>query len=177
MKRLLLVLALVSTVLTFGQTSIDLSGMTEDLRLGQNCSASQSPQEYVTTGDLNLNGFELDLRNVNLTVTGNLNGAGKIVGCGQAVLYVQGSIQNNPDIEDGLLGSTLSNTEFTTKDSFSFNGITKIVTIKNSAFIKVYDLAGRTVLSTLEDTLDFSTLKCGIYVFASDKFAKKIYVN
>lgn len=177
MKKLLLLLALVSTVLTFGQTSIDLSGMTEDVKLGQNCSASQTPQHYIATGDVNLNGFELDLRNVTLTITGNLNGSGSVIGCGQAVLTVQGDIQNDPEIEDGLLDTTLSAPVFTTADSFSFSNVTKIVTIKNSDYIKVYDLSGRVVLSTKEESLNFSSLVCGVYIFTSEKFTKKIYVN
>ncbi len=177
MKKVLSVLVLLMSLTLTAQTSVNLSGMTEDVTLGQNCSTSQTPQEYITTGDVNLNGFELNLKNVNLTVIGNVNGSGDIEYCGQSQMCVNGNIQNSPEIEDGLDCSTLSNTEFTTKDSFSFSNVTKRVTIRNSQYIKVYDLSGKTVLSTKEETLDFSTLRCGVYVFASDKFAKKLYVK
>ena len=178
MKKLLLLSALLFSTLLMAQTTIDLSGMTGDITLGSNCSSSQTPEEFVTTGDANLNGFEIDLRNANLTVTGNLNGDGEIDGCGQSNLCVLGSIQNNPDIDDDVTVncSTLGTTEFTPEDRFSFDNRTKTVTIKNSKFIKVFDMNGREVLSTKEETLNFSSLSSGIYIFKSDKFTKKLPV-
>lgn len=178
MKKFLLLFLMLGSLTLTAQTTIDLSGMTEDVTLGQNCSASQTPQEYVTTGDVNLNGFELDLRNVNLTVNGNINGGGEIEACGQSTICYTGAIQNNPEFDDitAVSCSTLSNPEFTTEDRFSFDNRTKTVTIKNSKFIKVFDMNGREVLSTKEETLNFSTLSDGLYIFKSDKFTKKLPV-
>ena len=49
------------------------------------------------TGDLNLSGRTLELRNVNLIILGNLNGSGTISSCtNNSTLCIRGVIQNNP---------------------------------------------------------------------------------
>ena len=118
MKKLFLstVLLVLTTVMSFSQTQIDLSNLTQDIDLGQNCSSSQTPQQFITTGDVNLNGYEIDLRNAILIITGNLNGPGEIDGCGQSELCVQGVVQNNPEIDDVNTCNTLSINTITTKN-------------------------------------------------------------
>jgi hypothetical protein len=133
MKKLFLLVLLVVGITTKAQTTIDLSGMTTNLTLGQNCSSSQTPQQYITTGDVNLNGKTLNLKNVILKVNGNINGGGRIEGCGQAKLNLTGVIQNNPQIEEGLL---------VTLGLQTFNLIKDIP--KNLNY-KVYDIMGRLI--------------------------------
>lgn len=92
-------------------TTVDLSGMTEDVEI----KSQGNDSEYQTTGDLNLNGFKLRLVNVQLTVVGNMNGNGtgggsQVSTLGTSTVCVQGSIQNNPeynsnDFECGSLSS------------------------------------------------------------------------
>ena len=51
------------------------------------------------TGDLNLSGRTLELRNVNLIVLGNLNGSGTISSCtNNSTLCIRGVVQNNPTL-------------------------------------------------------------------------------
>lgn len=178
MKKLLAVLVLLVSLTLTAQTTIDLSGMTDDVTLGQNCSSSQTPEQYVTTGDVNLNGFELDLRNVILVINGNLNGDGEIEGCGQSSLCVSGSIQNDPEIEDVSVVecSSLSDAEFNTKPLFSLNLRTKTIEITDSEFIRVYSMSGQLLLETNGTILNFSALGDGIYIFQSNNFVKRIPV-
>ena len=112
MKKLLLVLVLLMSTIATSQTIIDLSGMTGDVTLGQNCSASQEPQHYVTEGDVNLNGFKLRLKNSTLQVNGNINGGGQIVTCGQSTFCASGTIQNNPSYDSSAYCHTLSVSTF-----------------------------------------------------------------
>ena len=82
-------------------TTIDLSGMTEDVEI----NGQGNDDQYQTTGDLNLNGFKLRLVNVQLTVVGNMNGNGtgggsEVATLGTSTVCVQGSIQNNPYYND-----------------------------------------------------------------------------
>lgn len=77
--------------------TIDLSNMSEDLTI----NAQGNLEEYQTSGDLNLNGYELRLVNIKLTVVGNMNGNGsgggsKVSTLGRSVVCIQGSIQNDP---------------------------------------------------------------------------------
>lgn len=177
MKKFITVLVLLLSLTMFSQTTIDLSGMTEDITLGQNCSQSQTPEEFVTTGDANLNGFTINLKNSNLTVTGNLNGNGEIEGCGQSSLCVNGATQNNPNIEDGLDCNTLSNNEVELTPVFSFSNVTKTIKIHNSTFIHVYSMTGQLVLESKGDTLRFEGLPTGIYIFKGDNLTRKLPVN
>ena len=82
------------------QITIDLSGMTSNITLGNNCSSSQQQSYYQTTGDLNLNGKTLYLRNTTLKVNGNINGSGEIKSCGNSSICYTLSIQNNPEFDD-----------------------------------------------------------------------------
>jgi hypothetical protein len=90
-------------------STIDLSGMTGDLVLNPSDATNG---EIQTTGDANLNGFELKVVNIKLTINGNLNGGGKVRTQGSnASVCVTGSIQNNPDTEGVTFdcGGNLSN--------------------------------------------------------------------
>lgn len=82
-------------------TTIDLSGMNSDVEINGQGSSS----DYITTGDLNLNGYTLRLVNIKLTVVGNMNGNGtgggsQVSTLGTSKVCVQGSIQNNPYYND-----------------------------------------------------------------------------
>ena len=115
-------------------TTIDLGGMNSDLTIN---AQSNEVADYVTTGDLNLNGYELKLINVRLTVVGNLNGSGVVKTNGESTVCVQGSIQNNPEynandftcesLSNGGVGSTFDGSievecgEFLIGDTFRNN--------------------------------------------------------
>lgn len=115
-------------------TTIDLGGMTSDLTIN---AQSGEVADYVTTGDLNLNGYELKLINIRLTVVGNLNGSGVVKTNGESTVCVQGSIQNNPEyntndftcgsLSNGGVGSTFDGSievecgEFLIGDTFRNN--------------------------------------------------------
>lgn len=132
-KSILLILLLIVTV-SFSQTTINLSGMTSDLSLGQNCSQSQTPLGYVTNGnskDLNLNGKTLNLRNVKLIVLGNINGPGIITYCGQSNIVLQGVIQNNPNLNNIPINVNLDLQDFNMEN------------IKYYEDLKIYDFTGK----------------------------------
>jgi hypothetical protein len=106
MKQILLLLI---SVTGFSQSM----SLTENVTIGQNCG-NGPVTDYPIPGDLNLNGFTLTLRNVNLQISGNLNGSGQIVRCGNydhSNVCVTGVIQNGVVLGD-LTCSTLSTDEF-----------------------------------------------------------------
>ena len=88
--------------------TIDLSGMTGDLTL---TPADAVNHQLMTTGDLNLNGFKLTLKNIKLTVSNNLNGGGTVKTQGsKGAICVIGAIQNNPNLSQANVScQTLSN--------------------------------------------------------------------
>jgi hypothetical protein len=113
MKKLLTLTLLLTTVILQAQ---NLS-LTSNTSLGDNCGQGQ-PTTTLTYQDVNLNGYTLTLRNVNLVVTGNLNGGGEIKNCGNpnqisSTVCVQGAIQNNPNLNK--LSCTLSSPKFVLK--------------------------------------------------------------
>lgn len=83
-----------------GVTTIDLGGLTSDLQL---TPADATNKVIYTTGDLNLNGFKLTLKNVRLNIVGNFNGGGVLKTQGAYGAYCMvngGAIQNNPDLSN-----------------------------------------------------------------------------
>lgn len=177
MKKLFLstVLLVLTTVMSFSQTQIDLSNLTQDIDLGQNCSSSQTPQQFITTGDVNLNGYEIDLRNAILIITGNLNGPGEIDGCGQSELCVQGVVQNNPEIDDVNTCNTLSiNTIITENLKVHYNPNTQTISIPGVEFIRVYDLTGKLIRNSEIDNISISNIKNEILLLYTNKGTFKL---
>ncbi len=80
------------------ESIISLSGMSGDLEL----NPSHATNFVITTrGDVNLNGHTLTLNNVQLNITGNLNGGGTLITQGNKGAYCLingGRIQNNPNL-------------------------------------------------------------------------------
>ena len=163
MKKIITLLVLVIGMITTAQTQINLSGMTSNITLGQNCSQSQNPEEYVTTANINLNGFTLNLKNVKLTVRGNLNGIGNVTHCGQSNIVLQGIIQNNPNLNNIPITSiVLDLKEF------------ELQNIKYYEDIKIFDLQGKYI----SKEFDFEKLKSGIYIVLVKGYKSiKIYKN
>lgn len=163
MKKIIILAVLVIQMIATAQTQVDLSNMTSNITLGQNCSSSQTPEEYVTIGNVNLNGYELNLRNVKLTIRGNLNGTGNVDHCGQSNLVLSGTVQNNPNL-NGIP------TTFTTLSLAEF----KLQDIRSYEDVKVFDMQGK----FLGNGSDLSTLSTGIYIFIAKGYkSKKVYIN
>lgn len=140
MKKLFTLTLLLTIVISQAQ---NLS-LTSNMSLGDNCGQGQ-PTTTLTYQDVNLNGYTLTLRNVNLVVRGNLNGGGEIKNCGNpsqisSTVCVQGSIQNSPNLNG--LSCTLSSPKFELNEN-TYN-----------LSYKVYDLQGRE-LQTGSTTQDF----------------------
>ena len=97
-------------------STIDLSGMTGNVTLNPSDATNG---EIQTTGDANLNGFELKVVNIKLTINGNLNGGGRVRTQGaNAAICVTGSIQNNPNTQGVVFScGTLSNPVLTARDT------------------------------------------------------------
>lgn len=96
MKKITLLLLIIFPALFFAQTI----SLTNDVTWGSNCGNGNTLAVTIN-GDLNLNGKTLTLKNVNLIVTGNLNGGGKILNdCNNnpSTYCVKGAVQNNPTI-------------------------------------------------------------------------------
>lgn len=146
MKKIILGAILLFSIVSFGQTQ-NLS-LTSHMFLGDNCGQDQ-PTTTITYQDVNLNGFTLTLRNVNLIVTHNLNGDGEIKNCGNpnqitSSVCVQGAIQNNPNL-NGLSCSTLSTPEFDFTKDYGHK-------------FKVYDISGKLLVEGITDESTFSGL-------------------
>lgn len=127
MKTLLFSILLCS--LSFGQTV----SLTSNEVYGQNCGMNQPVETIIINGDLNLNGFELTLKNVSLTVTGNINGPGAIDMCSNpnqnnSSVCVNGVIQNSPNLNG--LTCTLSIEEFNFTKDYGY-------------WYRVYDIQGK----------------------------------
>jgi hypothetical protein len=104
MKTLLLLLI---TTVSFGQ-NLSLTGNITLPLQGGNCG--NGPTTEVVYQDINLNGYTITLRSVNLSATANLNGPGSIISCGNqnnSTVCVSGAIQNNPNL-NGLSCAVLS---------------------------------------------------------------------
>lgn len=102
-----------------GESTINLGGMTGDVKLTQ---ADATDGVIYSTGDVNLNGNKLTLKNVTLVVTGNLNGGGIVATKGNGVVCVEGNIQNNPDLSNATVGcDTMSNDELTVIEELGTN--------------------------------------------------------
>ncbi len=164
MKKLITVL-LLFTAVSYCQTTIDLSGITENDTLGSNCSNSQTVNSYETTGDLNLNGHTLNLRNVSLKVNGNINGDGSIIKCGQSTLCKTGILQNNPIIENGLL-----------TDSCTTLNLQDFEEIPRNLNYKIYDMLGRLIQEGKTNSIFFPKNRILILEIEGYK-PKKIIVN
>lgn len=96
MKKITLLLLFIFPTLFFAQSV----SLTNDVTWGSNCGNGNTLAVTIN-GDLNLNGRTLTLRNVNLIVTGNLNGGGRILNdCNNnpSTYCVRGAVQNNPTI-------------------------------------------------------------------------------
>lgn len=102
-----------------GESTINLGGMTGDVKL---TPADATDGVIYSTGDVNLNGNKLTLKNVILVVTGNLNGGGTVATRGNGALCVEGNVQNNPDLSNATVGcDTMSNSELTTFEELGTN--------------------------------------------------------
>lgn len=139
MKTPITILAIMLTTILTAQTVVNLSGMTQDVTLGQNCSNSQAQQEFVTYLDVNLNGKKLDLRNAHLTVYANINGNGRIEGCGNSKICTTGAIQNNPVFDD----VEIVNCSVLNLPEFEFG--------KYGYNYQVYDITGRLISQGIID--------------------------
>ena len=85
----------------------ELSGMTSDIKI--NGSSSYSTNEFwIALGDVNLNGYKLEIKNAMLSIPGNLNGGGKVKIKHFGIVCVSGSIQNNPEITVDFDGELLT---------------------------------------------------------------------
>ena len=102
-----------------GESTINLGGMTGDVKL---TPADATDGVIYSTGDVNLNGNKLTLKNVTLVVTGNLNGGGTVATRGNGVICVEGNIQNSPDLSNATVGcDTMSNHELTIIEELGTN--------------------------------------------------------
>ena len=77
---------------------IDLSGMTDNIKIDAG-GPHQVNEWYETVGDVNLNGWKLDIHHISLVVNGNINGDGKLKIKNHTELCVTGTIQNNVEEE------------------------------------------------------------------------------
>lgn len=163
MKKIIQIAIFVFGMNMMAQNQVNLSNLTSNMTLGSNCSQGQNPQEYITTGDVNLNGYTLNLRNVKLTINGNLNGGGSITHCGGSNLVVYGVIQSNPNTNGiPITFVTLNLKEF------------KLQNIKYYENVKIYTIDGKFI----SDGIDLLTLKRGVYIITAKNYkAKKIFLN
>ena len=159
-RNLFIILLIVLTSTINAQITIDLSNLTENITLGNNCSSSQYPEEFETIGDVNLNGFELHLKNANLRINGNLNGPGEITHCNNdnSHLCITGFTNNNPNLSN-LQCIVLS--------------IERFELIPQNYFLnyKIYNLTGKLLLEGKTNENFYNDLpKDQILIIKVDKF-------
>ena len=152
------------------QTPIDLSNMTQDEKIGRDCSSRT--EEYFTQGDINLNGFTLTLRNVYLTVNGSVYGEGTITGCGDSSFCVSGNLVNNPTVEVQCI--TLSVEQAKANKNYTYNRHTKALNIPSAEFIKVYDLTGKELINRNANTVTLSNKNPGLVIIVTDRYSFKL---
>ena len=163
MKKIIVLLAFALTMSLSAQTPVELSGMTGDLTLGNNCGNGEY-MEFITYGDANLNGYTLTIRNAKLTITGNLNGGGKIKTNCKATFCVNGSIQNQVDYKDKDLNcETLSNST-AELELRTYDYSRGVLTIKDAKYIAIYNMVGQKVLEANRNTLDLTYIQKNIYI-------------
>ncbi len=167
MKTKIIIALLAIPMLLFSQTTVNLSSMTSDISLGQDCSNSQTPEEFISPGDANLNLHTIHLRNAHLKVNGNINGGGAIVGCGQSSICKTGSIQNFPYIEQNLL----VNCAVLETDSFEF-----INDIPKNLEYSLYNLMGQEIYKGNTNMLYFPLNKI-IIIKVTGYESKKIFIK
>lgn len=136
--------------------------LTQDTTLGGNCGQTEN---ITINGDLNLNGFTLTLKNVNLIVTGNLNGGGSIVNFCQnniSTVCVLVSVQNNPNLNGLSCSLSYQTFEFTRDYGYQF---------------KVYDIQGKLIMEGITNESTYNELPTQmILIIKVDGFsAQKIY--
>jgi hypothetical protein len=172
MKKVIYLLSLLMSTLMYSQVEVDLSNMTGDVDLGQNCSSSQTPQEFVTTGDVNLNGYEITLRNAILFVTGDLNGDGEIETCGQSQsqICVSGTVSGDVEFEGVSTDcSTLSTPNYNiNKLSYSYSSFTGILDVPNVKTIEVYNLHGQQLIVAKGSLIDLSNINTNVILVRTD---------
>ena len=143
MKTKFLFLAVVFTTMIFGQ-SLSLTENTTLPLQGGNCGNGNKTQ--LTFQYVNLNGYNLELRNVDLNVTQNINGPGSITTCGNqnnSSICYSGALQNNANL-NGITCSSLSTPTFNIQRDL---GIKYAIYNINSQLIK----EGYTVLDMFND--------------------------
>lgn len=177
MKKITITLLLLVAVLTMtAQTqTVDLSGLTDDMQLGSNCG--QDPEVFITSGDMNLNGFTLTLKNVTLDVMGNFNGEGTIENsCSQncSMIYIQGVDQSNSTVDSCIEFSSdpLKTVNYLWSDQYTYNN--KVLVFKFSGRVVVYNLLSQTLIDTVSDTIDLSQLNDVIVIVRTEKGSMKL---
>lgn len=160
---------IITGVVTSAQTQVDLSGMTHNISLGQNCSSSQEPELFETIQDVNLNGYTITLRNSILKINGNLNGGGRIEVCGNSNSFIclTGSIQNNIVLQ----GITIVNCSVLSTDTFEY-----VNEIPKNLNYAVYNILGKEVSKGNTNSLDLP--KNIIFILKVEGYqAKKMYIE
>ena len=88
----------------------DLSGMNKDIKI--DAKGEHYPHQFwKTIGDVNLNGYKLEVHHIQLAITGNLNGGGELKIKAHTRVCIAGSIQNNPEIKIDKGAELLENTD------------------------------------------------------------------
>jgi len=161
MKKLFTLLLIVMSITLTAQTYVNLSEMNGDIDLGGNCPNFQEQEVFITTGDANLNGNVVRLRNARLEIMGKYNGPGEIDGCGQATVYIQGAIQNGGEIDESnveVTGDTLRINTYLLKEDYNYNRVTKLLTFKQPMRVQVYNILGQVFVDRTSDSIDLSQL-------------------
>jgi hypothetical protein len=164
MKRILLL-----ALFAVGVSAQNLS-LTGNTTLGTNCGQGQ-PVQTMTYQDVNLNGYNLDLRNVRLQVLNNLNGSGSITSCGNpnqsnSSVCVSGNIQNNPNLNGLSCNLSSEKFTFTSEKYYGYN-------------FKVYSVEGKIIQEGTTNQTTYENLpKNQIILVKVEGFtALKIYKN
>ena len=172
MKKLFTLLLIVMSITLTAQTYVNLSEMNGDIDLGGNCPNFQEQEVFITTGDANLNGNVVRLRNARLEIMGKYNGPGEIDGCGQATVYIQGAIQNGGEIDESnveVTGDPLRTNTYLLKSEYNYSRGTKLLTFKTPMRVQVYNMLGQIFIDTTSDSINLSQLSEGLVLVKTEK--------
>ncbi len=148
------------------QTLVDLSNMNHNIVLGNDCSSSEQPDLFETTGNANFNGYKVTLRNSKLKINGNFNGPGTIEACGNSnsQICVTGITQNNP---------TLNGIEIV---NCSVLSLPKYEYYEEDLPCKIYNITGQVIHEgSIKDKFELPKNK--ILIIRTSKYCRKIIVD
>ena len=169
-----------SGIIKFGfeLTAENGNNKTGDFMITDNTTKLTNSNNAVTHKSSGTSGNSTKSWSMNWTPTANSTGSTTFYA---ALMFANGN--GNEDSGDKVFTTSHSVNEkivnaindLSVKNDFTFNTVTK--TIKTQKTVDVYDISGKLVLTTTNNSTNISHLKTGIYILKSAEKTQKIILN